>query len=89
MLPFATLKYSHLSNKRGVHDHRFWKSPPSTKTNPASTFIDFINIFQPLRLFQPPLLHYLVIITIFSPLFYSLQAVQWQFFNWNEVDTTN
>jgi hypothetical protein len=23
MLPFATLKYSHLSNKRGVHDHRF------------------------------------------------------------------
>ena len=43
------------------------------KQNPASTFIDFINIFQ------PPRLHYLIIITIFSPLFYSLGSSIWQF----------
>ena len=67
----------------------FEKFNPPQKENPPSTFIDFINIFHPPRLFQPPRLHYLVIITIFSPLFYSLQAVQWQFFNWNEVDSRN
>ena len=45
---------------------------PPQKQNPASTFIDFINIFQPPCLFQPPHLHYLVIIPILSPIFYSL-----------------
>ena len=50
----------------------FEKFHPPQKENPPSTFIDFINIFHPPRLFQPPRLHYLVIITIFSPLFYSL-----------------
>ena len=58
----------------------FEKFHPPQKENPPSTFIHFINIFHPPRLFQPPRLHYLEIITIFSPLFYNLQAVQWQFF---------
>ena len=66
--------YSHLSNKRGAHAYRFWKIPPST-------FIVFMNIFQ------PPRLHYLVIITIFSPLFYCLGGWIGQFFNWNKVDS--
>ena len=37
------VKYSHLSNKRGVHAYRLWKIPPSTKKESPSTFIDFIT----------------------------------------------
>ena len=48
----------------------FEKFHPPQKKNPPSIFIDFINIFQHPRLFQPLRLHYyLVIITVFSPLF--------------------
>ena len=49
----------------------FDKFHPPQKEYPASTFIDFINIFHPPRLFKPPRLHYSVImgviITLFSP----------------------
>ena len=38
------VKYSHLSNKRGVHTYQLWKIPLSTeRRNPPSTFIDFIT----------------------------------------------
>jgi hypothetical protein len=47
----------------------FEKFHPPQKQNPASTFIDFINIFKPPRLFQPPPLHDLVILIIFRPFF--------------------
>ena len=39
----------------------FEKFHPPQKQNPASTFIDFMNIFQPPRLFQPP--HFTLILT--------------------------
>ena len=38
----------------------FGKFHPPQKENPSSTFIDFINIFHPPRLLQPPHLHYLI-----------------------------
>ena len=59
----------------------FEKLHPPQKKKPPSMFIDIINIFQPPHLFQPPRLHYLVIFTIFSPLFYTLGSSIRQFFN--------
>ena len=55
----------------------FEKFHPPQKQNPASTFIDFLNIFQPPRLFQPPCLHNLL---FSAPFFYSLGSSIRQFF---------
>ena len=38
----------------------FEKLHPPQKENSPSTFIDFMNIFHPPRLLQPPRLHYLI-----------------------------
>ena len=40
---YVTIRYSHLSNKRGAHAYQFWKIPPSSKKNSPSSFIDFIT----------------------------------------------
>ena len=59
------LLYTHLSNRREVTLTEFEKFHPPQKKIPPSSFINFITIYQPPRLFQPP---HLVIWQFLPPL---------------------
>ena len=54
------LKYSHLSNKRGVTLIDFEKKIHPPRTFPPSTFIDFLDFFH------PPLHVYCIYVLVFS-----------------------